>query len=165
MPKDMRLGIYNLILSFRFLGGKCVAGDLQPDFFNLFLGGHIEHLNACGQNFISMAVSWGIVWSGLLSQTYFLTIWARLDRISKVWPFPWASFGVAYCPRLIVWTFERVWTEFHKYGHFLGHRLERPIVPDLLCSRVLSSELSRTYWGNESKEAKFPGLIWFTRFE
>ena len=63
------------------------------------------------------------------------------------------------------WTFERGLKEFHKYGHFLGDRLEWPIAPDLLCSRVLSSELSRTYWGNASKEAKFPGLICFTRFE
>ena len=72
-------------------------------------------------------------------------------------------------------TFERDWVEFHKYGCFLGHRLEWPIVPDLflehlsafgqnfismaislgivwngllsqnvLCSRVLKSELSWT---------------------
>ena len=74
MPKRGRLGIYFLILSFRVLGGKCATGDLQPDFFRFFFGGHIEHLSAIGQNFISMAVSWGIVWSGLLSQTYFLNI-------------------------------------------------------------------------------------------
>ena len=74
MPKRGRLGIYFLILSFRFLGGKCATGDLQPDFFSLFLGGHIEHLSALGKNFISMTISWGIVWSGLLSQTYFLNI-------------------------------------------------------------------------------------------
>ena len=74
MQKNMRLGIYFLILSFRFLGGKCATWDLQPDFSNCFLGGHIEHLSAFGQNFIRMAVSWGIVWSGLLSQIYFLNI-------------------------------------------------------------------------------------------
>ena len=67
MPTNVRLGIYFLILSFRFLGGKCATGDLQPDFFHLLGGGHIEHLSAFGQNFKSMAVSWGIVWSGLLS--------------------------------------------------------------------------------------------------
>ena len=101
MPKRVRLRIYNLILSFRFLGGKCATGDLQPDFFSFCFGrayrtferdwaefhkygrflGHrlewpivtdlfFEHLSAFGQNFISMAISLGIVWNGLLFQTY-----------------------------------------------------------------------------------------------
>ena len=102
MPKRVRVGIYNLILSFRFWGGKCAAGDLQPNFVIFRLRGYIEHLSAFGQNFISMAISLGIVWGGLLSQTYYVR-----------------AFGETNCPGLI----EETRLKKHNFPDSFGSRV------------------------------------------
>ena len=80
------------------------------------------------------------------------------------------------------WIFERVWAKLHKYDHFLGHRLEWPIVPDLFFEHlsafgqnfismaislgiVWNGLLSQTYCVRAFWIANCPGLIEETRLK
>ena len=123
-------GIYNLIFSF-------------------WGGGYIEHLSAVWQNFISMAISLGIVWSGLLSKTYYVR-----------------AFWVANCPGLI----EETRLKKQNFPDLFGSRVLSSKLFRTNCGIALrvancpgfngvpTPKLSRTYCGNAFGVANWPGF-------